>query len=109
MAAKKKKTLKDYLQVGNISAGLVLKNLPYVLFLGFLLVVYIANTHYAEKKVRQIQKMESQVKELRWHYISLKTELMYKSKRSEVVRDVKSDGLRPVKGKPKKIEVAMND
>ena len=88
-----------------MSAAMVLKNFPFVLFVGFLLLVYIANAHYAEKKVRMIQKLEGEVKELRWHYISLKTELMRQSKRTEVMEDVEAKGLRPIKGKAKKIVV----
>jgi len=105
--AKKQKGFKDYMGVGAISAKLILQNLPYVLFIGFLLLIYIANAHYAEKKVREIQKLEDEVKELRWQYISYKTELMYNSKRSEVLKGVKQKGLKPIKGKPKKIEVAQ--
>ena len=62
--AKKQKTLKDYMAVGHMSASMVLKNFPLVLFIGFLLLIYIANAHYAEKKVRLIQQYEGDVKEL---------------------------------------------
>ena len=105
MARKKKKSLKDYTALGNISAALVLKNLPYVLFVGFLAIVYIANAHYSEKKVREIQHLQAEIKELRWHYMSLKSELMYNSKRSEIAKRVAPLGLKPMKGRAKKIIV----
>ena len=91
---------------GPMSAAVVLKNFPLVLFIGFLLLAYIANAHYAEKKVRLIQELEGEVKELRWHYISLKTDLMQRSKRTEVLRNVDQGGLKSLKGKAKKIVVA---
>ncbi|MEO1517785.1 MAG: FtsL-like putative cell division protein [Bacteroidota bacterium] len=101
--ARKQKTLKEYFALGNMSAVMVLKNFPLVLFVGFLLLVYIANAHYAEKKVRMIQGLEGEVKELRWHYISLKTELIRRTKRSELVDKVGQKGLKPLKGKSRKI------
>lgn len=87
------------------SSDLILQNLPFVGFLGFLAVVYIANAHFAERNVRNIQMLQREIKELRWHYMSLESEIMYKSKRSEMVNDVKEDGLRPISSKPKKIVV----
>ena len=103
--ARKKKTIKDYL-TGNLSAAMILKNFSLVLFIGFLLLFYIANAHYAEKKVRLIQQYEGEVKELRWHYISLKTELMNRSKPKTIIRQMEQKGLKPFKGKMKKIVVA---
>jgi len=87
------------------SSDLILQNLPFVLFLGFLAVIYIANAHYAERNVRKIQVLQREIKELRWHYMSLEAEVMYKTKRSEMVESVKEEGLRPITTKPRKILV----
>ena len=76
--------------MNDINAGMILKNLPYILFLGLLATVYIANAHYSEKKVRQIQQLQNEVKELRWNYMSIKSDLMYNSKRSEVVKQAEA-------------------
>ncbi len=108
MARKKNKSFKDYMAFGNLGAELVLKNLPYVLFVGFLAIVYIANAHYSEKKVREIQRLQAEIKELRWHYRSLQSELMYNSKRSEIAKRVAPLGLKPMNGKTKKIIVKKN-
>lgn len=101
----KSKSFKEYAAVGNISAELVFKNLPFVLFLCFLAMIYIANAHYSEKKVRQIQILQSELKQQRWQYMSLKSELMYQSKRSEVIKNVKPLGLKANKKRPNKIIV----
>ncbi len=98
----------QYMEVGNFSAEIILKNLPFVLFLGFLATIYIANAHYSEKKIREIQKLQNDLKELRWHYMSLKSEAMYKSKRSEVAKTVEEAKLKQSKQKPKKIIVSRN-
>jgi cell division protein FtsL len=101
----KKKTIGDYFAVGSMSASLVIKNLPFVLFLGFLAVVYITNTHYAEKQVRQIQALQKEVKELKRQYNSLKSEIMFKSRLSEIGEEVDALGLRKTAGRVKKIVV----
>ena len=101
----KSKGFKEYTAVGNISAELVFKNLPFVLFLSFIAMIYIANAHYSEKKVRQIQRLQSELKQQRWQYMSLKSEIMYQSKRSEIVRSVKPLGLKVNRKRPNKIVV----
>lgn len=93
--------------IGSMSASVVLKNLPYVLFLGFLTVVYIANAHFAEKQVREIQVLQSDVRELKRQYNALKSEIMYESRLREVGDDVKRLGLRKIPGRVKR--VALED
>lgn len=102
--AKQKKSVGDYFAIGSLGASLVLKNLPFVLFLGFLTVIYIANTHFAEKQVRQIQTMQREVRELKRQYNSIKSEIMFKSRLSEVGEDVQRLGLRKSAGRVKKIK-----
>lgn len=53
----------------------VVKHLPYLLFLAFLGLVYIANGYMAESSVRSINKTQQQIKELRSEQISMKSEL----------------------------------
>lgn len=84
---------------------LILSNISYLAFLGLLAVVYIGNAHFAEFNVRKIQTLEDEIKELRWLYMSLQSENMYRGLRSNVVDDVRDDGLRLHRGKPKKIVV----
>ena len=84
---------------------IILRNLAFLLFLGFLAIIYIANAHLAERNVRRIQELQRDVKEMRWYYMSLQSENMYNSLRSEVVDRVKDEGLRLHRGKPKKILV----
>ena len=103
--AKKIKSIKDYLAFGTMSADLVLKNLFFVCFLGFLVTVYIANAHYAEKQVIEIQQLQKEVKELRWRYMSIKSTMMYNTKQSQVAKGVSEDGLKIRSRKPKRVVV----
>jgi len=45
--------------------GFPVKYLPKILFAVFLSLVYISNTHYAEKTTRQINKAQTEVEDLR--------------------------------------------
>lgn len=103
MMAKQTRPLGSYFAIGSIGASIVLKNLPYVMFLSFLTIIYIANTHYAEKQIRQIQTLQKDVKELKRQYNSLKSEIMFKSRLAEVGEDVESLGLRKTAGRVKRI------
>jgi hypothetical protein len=95
--------------LGTPLASLILKNLPYVLFLGFLGTVYIANVHYAENKMREIKQLQSEISELRWRYMAAKADLMYNSKQSEVLKRVEDLGLSDAGRRPKKIVVRKED
>ncbi|GEM_PF-335259 len=66
--------------------------MPFLLYLSFFAVMLIANTYYAEKKVREIERMRNQVTELRTIYISNKAELMYLSNQSEIARRLRDRG-----------------
>lgn len=99
----KRKSIKDYMAVASMSAEWIFKNLLFVFFLGFLGVVYIANAHYAEKKVRDIQALQKEVKLLRWEYMQMKSDIMYNYKYSEVANRVENKGLKL--RKPKRIIV----
>ena len=101
----KKTSIGGFSAIGNMSASLILKNLPFVLFLGFLTVIYIANAHFAEKQIRQIQSLQQDVKELKRQYNSLKSENMYNSRLAEIEEDVKGSGLMKKQGRVKRIIV----
>ncbi len=65
--------------------------------------IYIANAHYSEKKVREIQKAQTELKQMRWKYMSIVSAFTYQTKRSEIVKSVEELGLKPNKKKPNKI------
>lgn len=85
--------------------GFPVKYLPKILFTMTLGLVYISNTHYAEKTVRKINTAQAEVEDLRADYTTLKSDLMFASKQSEVARQVKSMGLKESLKPPYKVEV----
>ena len=101
--AKKKNSNITFNELSQITTEMILKNVPFVSFLGFLATMYIANAHYAERNVREIHGLQKDLKEIRWYYMSLQAENMYNSKLSEVEENVKEDGLKMSSTKPKRI------
>ena len=79
--------------VSQKTTDLVFGNFSYLLFLGFLGIVYIANSHFAEKNVRGIQQVQKEIKELKWEYTSIKSETMYKSMQSQMDESLEPVGL----------------
>lgn len=82
-----------------------LKHLPFILFLALIAIFYIANGYYADDKIREVNKISNQLKELRSEYISTKSELMFASKQSEVAKAAEELGLKEPVVPPIKIEV----
>jgi hypothetical protein len=60
--------------------------LPYFMYVAFFGILYIANTHYAERNIRKINKLKSEVDEFRLDYTTLKSEYMLAGKRTEVAK-----------------------
>lgn len=85
--------------------GFPVQYLPKILFFMALGLLYISNTHHAEKTVRRIDQVQSAVEDLRADYTTLKSDLMFASKQSEVARKVKSLGLKESKNPPTKVVV----
>ena len=85
-----------------------LKNLPFVFFLSLLSVCYIANGYYADDQVRKVNRLVSELKELRTQYIVVKDSLVIKSKQTEVARSLtkQQSGIKESVVPPKKIVVS---
>lgn len=85
--------------------GFPVHYLPKIFFVLVLALVYIGNTHYAEQTVRKINLIQVEVEDLRADYTTLKADLMFGSKQSEVARKVKPFGLKESLIPPYKVVV----
>lgn len=83
----------------------VLTHIPFILFLSVIAILYIANGYWADDKVRQVNKLSSQIKEFRSEYITTKSDLMFVSKQSEVAKSAEKLGLKEPIVPPMKIVV----
>jgi hypothetical protein len=83
------------------------KQLPFILFLAVIAILYIANGYYAERTVRQINDANKELKELHSEYITTKSTLMQISTQSSVANLAREHvvGLQESKEAPKKIVV----
>lgn len=82
----------------------VVKNIPFFLFLSLLAVLYIYNGHYADKQIRKINTTEKQIKELEYEYKTIKSEVIFRSKASELIKAVTSLGLKELVSAPVVLE-----
>ena len=101
----KRNSWKKWFSLGTLTTDLVFGNFMYVLFLAFLGMIYIANAHLAESRVREIQSLERDIKKLKWEYMSIKRGVLLQSLQSELDENVKEEGLRLGRSGPKVIKV----
>jgi hypothetical protein len=72
----------------------VVRNIPFFLFLAMLAVLYIYNGHYADRLTKKISVTEKHIKELEYEYKTVKSEVIFRSKASELVKAVEPLGLK---------------
>jgi len=78
----------------------IVKQIPFFLFLALLAVVYIYNGHYADKTIRGISRTERELKELQYEYKTVKGDVLFRSKQSELVKAVEPLGLKELMAAP---------
>ena len=79
------------------------RNIPFIGYLTILAIIYISNSYYAEKTFRKIETTKKELKELRFQYISSKSDLMFYSKQTEIAKRVVQTGLQVTSIPPYKI------
>lgn len=88
-----------------ISYAQVMHNFLFVVAIVFIGVLEIFNTHLAVRLNRGINKKQEIIKELRWEFMTVKTDMNQKSKQSELQKILEPNGLKSLQEPPKKIEV----
>ena len=85
----------------------VVRQLPFVLFITFLIILYIGNRYHAEKVIRETMQLQTELVELRARAISTASELEFISRQSEVAKMIskRSMGLHEAVDPPVKITV----
>src|SRR5664279_5702270 len=78
----------------------VVRNIPFFLFLAVLAVIYIYNGHHADKLTRKISATEKHIKELEYEFKTIKSEVIFRSKASELVKAVEPLGLKELTNQP---------
>lgn len=101
------------LSVSEYSFYLDRKNLrrlfPMIFLLAGLGMVYIYNAHHAQRIVRRTDEIKDEIKELRAEYITIKSDLMYQSKQSQVSKRLLGGELKELRTPPYKITYTEKD
>ncbi|MFH2142504.1 MAG: FtsL-like putative cell division protein [Bacteroidota bacterium] len=87
----------------------VVNQLPFLLFLTILAIIYIANRYNAEKKIMQTIKLDNEIKELKSEQLAIASELMYISKQSEVSKMIQKSGIELFEAKDVPKIIKIND
>ncbi len=103
----KRKSVRGLIDGSLLTREVVIKQLPYIIFLTLLVLIYIGNRYHAEKVVRKTVELQNEVRELRSEAITTSAELMFISKQSEVTKLVKRKNLEleELEKPPKIIEI----
>jgi len=86
----------------------IVQLMPFILFVSLLIVGYIANSYYAERMIREIDKTKVELKERRAEYISTMSRLMYQSNQSEVAKVLSPYEIKESTQPPSKIFITEN-
>jgi hypothetical protein len=78
----------------------IVKQIPFFIFLSILAVLYIYNGHHADKTIREITRTAKQLNELQYEYKSVKGDVLFRSKQSELIEAVKPLGLKELTAEP---------
>ena len=88
----------SFLRKGNLG-----EKVRFILFLAALGLIYIANNHFAEKKIREIDHLRKVNKELSFDHLRMKTQLNEKKRASYLAERLKSYGIKPSVEPPEKL------
>ncbi len=81
----------------------IVKNIPFYFFIAAMATIYIANGHYADKTMRKINDTEKDLKEMEYEFKTVKQEVIFRSKESELAKAVEPLGLKPLMAPPIRI------
>ncbi|MEO8087388.1 MAG: FtsL-like putative cell division protein [Bacteroidota bacterium] len=100
-----RKFLKIMHVFGIFNRNQVVKLMPFILFLTVLILFYIGNSYYAERTIREINSVKNDLKEKRAEFISTSSELMFRTKQSEVAKAIAPMDIKESTEPQKKITV----
>lgn len=85
----------------------LINNMPYLVFITFLGILYIANNNRAISLTSTINKESKVQKELKWEYLDIQSRLMFQTSESQLKLKTKAIGLLPLEKPTFEIKVKV--
>lgn len=82
--------------VDKVSYKAIVNNIPYLAFVSLLVILYINNSQRAIEMQGELNKQNKVLKEMRWKYMDIQTQLMYTQMETEVIKNASLLGLKPL-------------
>lgn len=87
----------------------VLGNMPFILFCAGLMITYIAYGYHTERVVRDLHRVDAELKELRSEHITVRSQLEKLEQQSQVAAGIGELGLKESRVPPVKMEVEKDE
>ena len=91
--------------VDKLSYRGIVNNVPFLAFVVLLCVIYITNNQKTIEMQRELNKQNEVLKELRWKYMDIKSQLMNAGMETEIIRNSAVIGMKPMLLPAYKIEI----
>jgi len=85
------------------------KNWRFIVFCTGLAIIMIASSHSAERKVHNIAKLNTEVRELRSEFVDMRSALMKLKMESTITNKMADRGVKPSETPPYKIKINITD
>jgi hypothetical protein len=87
-----KSTFRGLINGSIVASDLVRKQIPFILVIFVLSLIYIANRYHAESIFRDTEKAKKEIEDLRAEKIEVQSELMINSRRDKVLKALEEKG-----------------
>jgi uncharacterized protein YfeS len=91
------------------SLNWVKENFYFILFVFAVGLVYIANSHFAEKQTRRMEALSNEIKELKSEAMTINAQLCRIKKQSELSKRLEDKGIKALKDIPFKVVNKTSD
>src|SRR5688572_26968241 len=101
-----RKVTRSFVEVinGNVlTREYVVRNIPFLVFLTFLMLTYIGLGYYGSSRVKKIENLKSEIIELKSEYLSTSTELNMISGQKQIADSTASMGLSEKRDHPPRV------
>ncbi|MDD3740742.1 MAG: FtsL-like putative cell division protein [Bacteroidales bacterium] len=105
-----RETVRGLINGSIVASDLVRKQIPFIIVLFILGLIYIANRYHAESIFRETEKAKKEIEDLRAEKIEIQSDLMTNSRRDKVLRLLEEKGstLKESPIPPKKLTYYIN-